>query len=230
MKVISVISQKGGSGKSTTAALLTISKAAQGLKVLCVDTDPQGGLTSFLTGKEPEGKRGVFDYIMGEDIEPVRIEKHGCTFDLLPADYRLDKVFASSDIYTFKELSQVYSSYDLIIFDTPPTLQGISKSCAFIADKIITPADISRGSISPTIYTVETLRQMEKSTSVFLIGYKENLKSGFIADLQNEFLQKLNGSFKGAIPKSVTLQKIATTGKATAGNIETIKNIFMGAA
>lgn len=195
-EIISTISQKGGSGKSTTTALITISKAAQGLKVLCIDTDPQGGLTSFLTGKEPEGKKGVFDYIMGDDVEPVTIEKHGCKFDLLPADYRLDKVFASSDIYTFKELAQVYNSYDVILYDTPPTLQGITKAAAYVSDKIITPSDISRGSISPTIYTVETLRQMEKNTSVFLIGYKENIKSGFMCDLQNEFIQRLNKSFK----------------------------------
>lgn len=227
---ICIANQKGGSGKSTTAALVAITKSMQGARVLVIDTDPQGGLTSFLTGKEPENKRGIFDYIIGDDVTPITIEKHGCTLDLLSADYRLDKVFASSDIFTFKEIKEVYPEYDYIIYDTPPTVQGITKSAVYNSDVIITPADISRGSIAPTIYTIDALSQMDKRTNVFLIGYKENLKSGFISDLQDEFISRLKDNYSGSIPKSVTLQKIATTGKATAGNIKTLNNIFKGAA
>lgn len=227
---IAIVNQKGGSGKSTTAALIALSQAAQGKKVLCIDTDPQGGLTSFLTGKEPDKDTpGLFDIITLEDPAPITITRDAVRLDLITADYRLDSVFASCDPFLFNRFS-IFSNYDFVIFDTPPTVQGITRAACIIADKIIIPADISRGTIAPTLYTLDTLKNLSKTGAVYLIGYKETTKGGFQNDLSREFKERLGANFAGSIPRGATMPKAATD-HATKWNYkkaESVSLIFKG--
>ena len=130
-------------------------------------------------------------------------------FDLIPAEYRLDKV-----VYTLSEHSlDIFKGvqYDYVIIDTPPTVQGISRAAAAIADKIIIPADISRATIGPTLYTLSTLKEIKKTGAVYVIGKKpDETKRGFLADTTREFITALGDSFAGNIPRSVMMQKIIT--------------------
>lgn len=231
--IISITNQKGGSGKSTTAALVALSQSAQGKKVLCIDTDPQGGLTSFLTGKEPEQKKGgLFDIVIGGDPAPETIEREGMTLDLLPADYRLDSVFSTVDPFLFQgELSDYFNArYDVTVFDTPPTMTGITRAACIVSDKIIIPADISRGTIAPTLYTLEQLKKLNKKGNVYLIGYKDTDKAGFNNDLMREFKDRLGEHYKGSIPKGATIPKTATdpATKWTAKKADAMTDIFEG--
>ena len=207
MKTITVCNQKGGSGKTTTAVLLCLGIARQDKKVLLIDTDPQGGATAYF---KAESDSGVYDVVMQDTPEPVKTESG---VFVLSADYRLDKVFSSADIYTFADVKDDYKQFDYIVFDTPPTLQGITKSCLFISDYIITPTDISRGSIKPVQYTVDEIKRMKKKTNVFFIGYKENAK-GFLKTVQDEFITAI-GKPSGAIVKNINVLKIASGEKMT---------------
>lgn len=226
MKKICVTNQKGGSGKTTTAVLLALSLAGTGRRVLTVDCDPQGGLTAFLVPDDND-RRGLFDLIVGEQVDPVTVNRGGITFDLLPADYRLDKIYASMSPY---ELEKHFNSgYDFIIFDTPPTVQGITRAAAMVSDLIIIPADISRATIKPTLYTLTALQEIKKTGRVYLIGKDPDGRQGFTADTARDFIGHLGRAYGGTIPKSVTVQKIAADGarKWTAARIEkTLKPIL----
>jgi len=145
---ISICNQKGGSGKTSTAVLLTLALAGAGRKVLAVDTDPQGGLTSLLDPDGGEERRGgIFELLMGEAPSPVHVDRGGIRFDFLPADYRLDKVYSSVSPFSLRDRFK-NGEYDFIVFDTPPTVQGISRAAALASDKIIIPTDVSRASIA----------------------------------------------------------------------------------
>ncbi len=199
---ICVTSQKGGCGKTTTAALIALTIAAEGKRVLCIDCDPQGGLTSLL-GAEPGP--GVFELIIKTAAEPVQARG----VDLLRADHRLDKVAYSM---TPRDIARVVNSFDheYIIIDTPPTVQGISRAAAQAADMVIIPADIAITTIGPTLYTLEALDDIEQTARVLLIGKAPGEGThGFSADMYREFYERIKNNYAGTIPKTAGAQKAA---------------------
>lgn len=209
MKIIAVINQKGGCGKTSLSVLMTLALAAAGRRVLAVDCDPQGGLTSFLAPPSEEVRPGLFDLIGGfntldEIIVPV--DRSGIVFDVIPSDYRLDQIASTLNPYMLKRKFKELKGYDYMLLDNPPTVQGISIASAIIADKIYVPADISVPSLGPTLYTLASLKDIEKKGNVILIGYKEPKEesTGFISELSRKFMEKLNGYYVGTVPKTIT--------------------------
>ncbi len=209
MKKICITNQKGGSGKTSTAVLLTMGLAGSGNRVLCVDTDPQSGLSAFLV-PERAAERSIYDMIMGDALEPIHINRGGIIFDLIPADYRLDKVAGTLSPYAIRDLFKS-ANYDIIVFDTPPTVQGISRAAALASDRIIIPVDISRASIGPTLYTIKALAEIEKSGNVYLIGKDPGEEGrGFVAKTARAFIDALGDHYAGTITRSVSMQKIVS--------------------
>lgn len=209
MKKICIINQKGGSGKTTFAILSCLALASAGRKVLAVDCDPQAGLTNYLSRSE-DIRLGLFDIIVGsKEFNIINVVRDSITFDIIPADHRLDKIYATMDPFTFETMFNNLG-YDFVVFDTPPTVQGISRAAAMASDKIFVPADISRGTILPTIYTLESLKQIKKKGKVVFVGYKEPKEESksFIADISREFMDRVKGSYAGTIPKNITMQKL----------------------
>lgn len=196
---IAIINQKGGSGKSTLSALLV--KSSPGC--LAVDLDPQAGLTAMVHG-EPDGA-GVFDAIIGDHVEPLRVD----SFDIIQADERLDTVYATVKPFIIADILKRYK-HKTIIMDCPPTMAGITVSAALAADVIITPADISPAGKRTTLYTVRTLHGLKKKPRVYLIGREPDDRRGFVADLTRAFVADLGAAFCGYIPKSVSVVKAAS--------------------
>jgi len=199
---ICVTNQKGGSGKTTTAALIALTIAEAGKRVLCMDCDPQAGLTTLL-GADPGP--GVFELIIKAEADPVRVRG----MDLLRADHKLDKIAYSM---TPRDIDRIVNSFDheFIIMDTPPTVQGISRAAAQAADMVIVPADIAITTIGPTLYTLEALDDIDRATRVLLIGKdpKEGTR-GFYADLYREFHDRIKPRYAGTIPRTAGAQKAA---------------------
>lgn len=204
--IIAMVNQKGGCGKTSTTAILAKALADSGKTVLLIDADPQAGLTSIFTESEP--KEGLFEMIIGKTVSPVKTQVNN--IDIIPADYRLDKVFLSVDQFTLKgSLKDLIPKYDFVIFDTPPTVQGISQAVIIISDKVIIPTDISIQSKNPTAYTIETVKKTEKTPAVILIGFKEKSGTGFNAVLNNSFMDTFGNLVKAIIPKSTMTAKLA---------------------
>jgi cellulose biosynthesis protein BcsQ len=205
--IITITNQKGGSGKTSTAVLFALALASISKRVLCVDCDPQAGLTSFLY-PDSEVSESLFDILTGGSCAPLKIVRHSLEFYLIPADHRLDKIYSTLRPF---ELEKAFSkaNYDYIIFDTPPTVQGISLAASIIADKVFVPADISRATMNSTLYTLETLRDIKKIGDVILIGYKEPApeSSSFTANIARDFIKAIDRNRIGTIKKSVLMQR-----------------------
>lgn len=215
---IAVINQKGGCGKTTLAAMIVKALVHDGKTVLAIDCDPQGGLTALLHG-EPVGKT-LFDLIMGDQVEPL--QKDG--FSLLQGCHRLDSIYATVQPFILEE-GLKHFKYDAIVIDCPPTLSGITRAAALFADRVIIPADISKPTMRATLYSVKELKKLRKKPEVFLIGRDPDDKTGFIPDMTREFIEKLDGSFRGYIPKSVSIQKIVT-GQVKKPNFDSMRGII----
>ncbi|TGM87930.1 ParA family protein [Leptospira licerasiae] len=214
-KVISyaIVNQKGGSTKSSNSAIFARSLAATGKRVLVVDCDPQGGVSSVLgfpVLQEREIRKGLVDILFGEDpilgenVHPTDRSFYSGSIDLIPADYRLDQVFFTTSPFALSQALEPFAkeNYDVVILDTPPTMQGITRSAIFFANSIIVPCEISVQALGPTRYTVKSVRENKKEPNVVFIGWKEPEGNGYQARLSREFLEYFEDILLGDLPKN----------------------------
>jgi len=226
MKKICVCNQKGGSCKTSFTALLSLALAGDDKRVLCIDTDPQNGLTSFFKARP---KTGTLEMIMGKVPEILTIDRHGVFIDLIGADYHLDKMYANVDYLNLKRaLAHIdVEKYDYVLFDTPPTMIGITRAAAVISDSVYVSADISESTIGPTLYTLRALAEIEKVPRVVLIGKAPGERTGYVADLTRDFIGQLGSHFVGFVDRSATMQKVvAGVTKMSKGQREKILGVF----
>jgi len=222
MKVIAVVNQKGGAGKTTFASLLVKTLSEKGKSVLAIDLDPQGGLTSILLGESDTERKGLFEFLMTKNIDGSIHSVDGNLFDgkidVMPSDYRTDKIFLGVTPFAFKPLGSL--PYDFCILDTPPTVQGITKAGMIFADRILIPTEISIQSKAPTLYTIEAIKELEKIPEVVFSGWKDpGDKGGYQANLTREFDSLFSKYLSGNIPRNSTAVSFASEWKkATASH------------
>ena len=177
--------------------------AESGKKVLAVDCDPQGGMSEFLTDSIIDGF--LKDLIMGNNVLPIATKYDGMF--LFPSDYQLDKLYVTIDQLAFKRtLKNIEADYDYIIFDTPPTMQGITRAAAHYSDKIFIPTEISRYAIGPTLYTLMCLEELDKEGRVVFVDSTATTK--YKRELQGVYENALGKNLVGILKKSDTVKKI----------------------
>src|SRR5437588_7679042 len=124
--VIAFANQKGGVAKTTTTLNLGVAFAEQGLRVLCVDLDPQGNLT-MSQGLNPDSiERSMFDVLVHrlpieEVIQHCEIDLAVSSIDLAGAELALSSQIGRERALE-KALAEVKDNYDYVLIDTPPSL------------------------------------------------------------------------------------------------------------
>lgn len=164
--ITSVIQQKGGVGKSTTAQAIGAYYAAKGQHVLLVDLDSQRNLT-LATGKD--GDLSSYDMLISLDKTAAAIVTVKDNLDLIPADARLAGIDAAlSEVKVGKEyrlreaFSTIAGRYDHIVIDTPPALSLLTINALTVSDRIVVPAQadvFSLAAIQDLAGTIETVRR-----------------------------------------------------------------------
>ena len=142
-KVVAIVNQKGGVGKTTTCVNLAAALKAKGLRVLLCDFDPQANATSGM-GVDKTRSNGVYDVL----INGVETEKAIVTTpygDVLPSS----KALAGAGVEMIdmeerqfllrKALEQVAERYDYIIIDCPPSLELLTLNALGAADSLLVP-------------------------------------------------------------------------------------------
>ena len=150
-EVIAIANQKGGVGKTTTTFNLGVALAHAGKKVLLIDSDPQGDLTTYMGIHDPDNIPVTLSTLMersirDEDINSVdSILKHDEGVDLIPSNLELSSmevslVNAMSREYTLKNcISDLKNKYDYVLIDCMPSLGMITINALACADKVIIP-------------------------------------------------------------------------------------------
>ena len=159
-RIIAVANQKGGVGKTTTVINLSAALAESGQRVLAVDMDPQGNLSSGLGCARGSFEAGTYELIMGEaqSTEAIRSTETERLF-LLPSDVDLsgaeiellDTQARESALKT--QLDKVRDNYDFIIIDCPPSLSLLTVNALTAADSVLVPLQCE-------YYALEGLSQM----------------------------------------------------------------------
>lgn len=163
--IIAITNQKGGVGKTTTAAALMSVLIERGQKVLGIDLDPQGSL-GFSLGLDIEGCTTVYEVLKGtHPIETVITQTE--SGDILPSNILLSAAELEfnrpgREFMLRNQIARIQDQYDYIIIDTPPALNVLTVNAYVAADALIIPMApeiLSLLGVSQIRDTIETVRQ-----------------------------------------------------------------------
>jgi len=155
--IISIINQKGGVGKTTTTINLGAALAKNGKKVLLIDMDPQGNLTTSLFKNEFE--KTIYHVFLKEvNMSDISV-KHD-DIKIVPADIELSAFEMQSNINNFyvlsKELKLIHDYYDYILIDCPPSLNLFTINAMIASNYLIIP-------VTTELMSIKGLNQLIKS-------------------------------------------------------------------
>jgi chromosome partitioning protein len=225
-KVIAITNQKGGVGKTTTAINLGASLAANDLRVLVIDSDPQGNATTGLGIPKLTDNPTLYELLVGDaDITSAIVHTEFDGLHVLPSDENL--VAANLELVDFEHresrlrerIESIRSQYDYILIDCPPALDLLTLNALVAADSVLIPIQcefFALEGISQLIDTIDRVRQ-SFSTKVQLEGVlltmyddRTNLTRQVEGDLRSFFERSV---FQTVIPRSIRLAEAPSFGK-----------------
>jgi chromosome partitioning protein len=225
-KIVSISNQKGGVGKTTTAINLAASLALADQRILLVDLDPQGNLTSGLGLKGTTGDaETIYDSLMSDPpqpppVLPTTVEK----LFLIPANRHLAGAEIELVAQANREsrlrdvLKDVRNQYDYVLVDTPPSLGLLTLNALVAADAVLIPLHCEYFALEGIADLVTTLKRVRGALNprldiqgVLLTMYDDrtNLGQQVAKDIRGFFQEKV---FNTVIPRNIRLGEAPSHG------------------
>jgi chromosome partitioning protein len=222
-RILAVVNQKGGVGKTTTAVNLTAALHDLGLKILLCDFDPQANATSGLGLEKRKVKYSVYDVTINGvptrqaivqtkfgDVLPASADLAGATVELIGAEHR-ERQLA-------KALEQVKDDYDLILIDCPPSLEMLTINALTAADSILVPVQCEYYALEGLSDLMSTLRMVKKRINprldifgvlLTMFDGRTNFSTQVAQEVRRHFPGKV---FSTVIPRNIRLAEAPSHG------------------
>ena len=225
-RVFAIANQKGGVGKTTTAINLAAALAANDIRVLVVDSDPQGNATSGLGVSKDPDKPSLYHVLLGDThpkdaIRPTDFEG----LDIITADKNLvgsnlELVDIPNREYRLRDrLAEIRNLYHFILIDCPPALDLLTLNALIAADSVLVPIQcefFALEGVSELMDTIDRIREAFQHPlaieGILLTMYDDrtNLTRQVAADLREFFKDEV---FRTIIPRSIRLAEAPSFGK-----------------
>ncbi len=225
-KTVSIINQKGGVGKTTTAVNLSAAVGALGKKVLICDIDPQGNTTSgyginkraiktaaydVLINDEPAAEAILHTKFKNVDIMPSDINLAGAEVEMIALEHRESRLKSA--------LASVWEQYDYVFLDCPPSLGLITINALCASDTFLVPIQCEYYALEGLAQLMTTVRQIKRLYNphielegVLLTMYdgRLNLTAQVVEEVKRFFPKKV---YSTTIPRNVRLSEAPSFGE-----------------
>lgn len=225
-RVFAIANQKGGVGKTTTAINLAAALAANDIRVLVVDSDPQGNATSGLGVSKDPDKPSLYHVLLGDTHPKDAVRATDFEgLDIITADKNLvganlELVDIPNREYRLRErLAEVRNLYRFILIDCPPALDLLTLNALIAADSVLVPIQcefFALEGVSELMDTIDRIREAFQHPlaieGILLTMYDDrtNLTRQVAADLRDFFKDEV---FRTIIPRSIRLAEAPSFGK-----------------
>ena len=222
-KIIAIVNQKGGVGKTTSAVNLTAALHELGLKVLLCDFDPQANATSGMGVDKRKIKNSVYDVTINGvpledaiihteygDVLPSSADLAGATVELITADHRERQLE--------KALHKAKADYDLIFIDCPPSLELLTLNSLCAADGILIPVQCEYYALEGLSDLMNTLRMVKRKlnprleifgVALTMFDGRTNFSTQVAQEVRRHFPGKV---FATVIPRNIRLAEAPSHG------------------
>ncbi len=222
-KILAVVNQKGGVGKTTTSVNLTAALTEAGLKVLLCDFDPQANATSGLGIDKRKIKHSIYHVVIDGvstetaivhtkfgDVLPSSADLAGAAVELIGAEHREHQLA--------KALEAVKDRYDVILIDCPPSLEMLTLNGLAAADSILVPVQCEYYALEGLSDLMATLRMVKKrinpkleifGVALTMFDGRTNFSTQVAQEVRRHFPGKV---FTTVIPRNIRLSEAPSHG------------------
>ena len=222
-KIIAVVNQKGGVGKTTTSVNLTAALTEKGLKVLLCDFDPQANTTSGFGIDKRKVKHSIYNVIIDGvpaadaiihtkygDVMPASADLAGAAIELISTEYREHQLE--------KALESIKDQYDVIMIDCPPSLEMLTLNGLAAADSILVPVQCEYYALEGLSDLMSTMRMVKRKINpkldIFAVALtmfdgRTNFSTQVAQEVRRHFPGKV---YANVIPRNVRLAEAPSHG------------------
>ena len=222
-KIISVVNQKGGVGKTTSAVNLTAALSALGLRVLLCDFDPQANATSGMGVDKRKIKHSIYDVTINDipaedaivstkygDVLPSSADLAGAAVELITSQHRERQLE--------KALLPVKGRYDVIFIDCPPSLELLTLNALCASDGILIPVQCEYYALEGLSDLMNTLRMVKRKmnprleifgVALTMFDGRTNFSTQVAQEVRKHFPGKV---FSTVVPRNIRLAEAPSHG------------------